>query len=149
VRGLPGAAMAAVTAQRKIVMVREFRPNVLGQHVPTWNLPRGAVENGETPLGAALREFAEETGLELDARQGHVLGEVRADNGLILHSVTICWAPVATDEDCWAPPRDAEEQILEVRAFDQTTLRRMLARGELQDGYLFSALGLLQLSGLF
>lgn len=31
-----------------------------------WNLPGGRVEQGETPLQAALREMAEETGLAID-----------------------------------------------------------------------------------
>lgn len=31
-----------------------------------WNLPGGRVEKGETPMAAALREMAEETGLAFD-----------------------------------------------------------------------------------
>ncbi|WP_323370558.1 MULTISPECIES: NUDIX hydrolase [Pseudomonas] len=31
-----------------------------------WNLPGGRVEQGETPLQAALREMVEETGLTID-----------------------------------------------------------------------------------
>ncbi len=33
------------------------------QRGPSWSLPKGHVESGETPLAAALREVEEETGL--------------------------------------------------------------------------------------
>lgn len=42
-----------------------------------WDFPKGMVETGETPLSAAVRETAEETGLTtLDFRWGHDFREV-------------------------------------------------------------------------
>lgn len=42
-----------------------------------WDFPKGMVEPGETPLEAAVRETAEETGLTgLDFRWGHDFREV-------------------------------------------------------------------------
>lgn len=36
---------------------------VVNQFGNSWSLPKGHIEKGETPLGAALREIEEETGL--------------------------------------------------------------------------------------
>lgn len=39
-----------------------------------WDLPKGGIHEGETPLEAALREICEETGLCLDAHTAHDFG---------------------------------------------------------------------------
>jgi predicted NUDIX family NTP pyrophosphohydrolase len=45
-----------------------------------WVIPRGEIEEGEEPLAAAKREFAEETGFE--SREPYLpLGEVRQKSG--------------------------------------------------------------------
>jgi ADP-ribose pyrophosphatase YjhB (NUDIX family) len=46
---------------RSLLMVLQGRPH----ETPTWAVPGGALEPGETPEGAALRETREETGLEV------------------------------------------------------------------------------------
>lgn len=46
----------------------------------TWEFPGGHIEDGETPLGAAMREWSEETGLPLPS--GVQSGQWTASNGL-------------------------------------------------------------------
>jgi ADP-ribose pyrophosphatase len=51
----------------EIVLVNEFRPGcfVAGDNPFTDNVAAGAVDDGESPLDAAVREMKEETGLDL------------------------------------------------------------------------------------
>ncbi|MEX2541158.1 MAG: NUDIX domain-containing protein [Trueperaceae bacterium] len=53
-----GAGGVVVNSEGKILLIRN--------HNGTWVFPKGHVDPGETPLGAALREVAEEAGVECD-----------------------------------------------------------------------------------
>lgn len=53
----------AVTSERRIVLVRQFRP---GTEQFTLELPAGVIDPGESPLAAAKRELLEETGMKSD-----------------------------------------------------------------------------------
>jgi 8-oxo-dGTP pyrophosphatase MutT (NUDIX family) len=50
-----------------------------------WDIPKGIADDGETPLQAALRETAEETGLVLDAAALLDLGRFAYYRGKDLH----------------------------------------------------------------
>lgn len=54
------------------------------EHAPvwpdTWCLPGGGLEDGEAPRTGAVRELAEETGIELDPAVVHDLGEFEVDS---------------------------------------------------------------------
>jgi predicted NUDIX family NTP pyrophosphohydrolase len=56
-----------------------------GRDEGAWTLPKGAVEAGETPLDAGIREFREETGIE--PRPPYLpLGSVRQKAGKTVHA---------------------------------------------------------------
>jgi 8-oxo-dGTP diphosphatase len=65
----PPLSMAVVVSEGKLLMIRrrEREGDLL------WALPGGAIETGETPEEAAVRETVEETGLVVAAMK--VLGE--------------------------------------------------------------------------
>lgn len=66
----PSVMVVAVTEDGNLVMVRQYRHNLKRD---TWELPAGAVSDGETPEAAAGRELEEETGYRL-AEGAHLRG---------------------------------------------------------------------------
>jgi ADP-ribose pyrophosphatase len=60
VRHGAAAAILAVDAQERVLLVRQERPAIGGKVL---ELPAGLVDPGEEPLAAAKRELKEETGL--------------------------------------------------------------------------------------
>src|SRR4051794_31345021 len=47
----------------------------------TWAIPGGALDEGETPIEGALREFVEEIGVPLEHQQFEVVQEHEDDHG--------------------------------------------------------------------
>jgi predicted NUDIX family NTP pyrophosphohydrolase len=81
-----------------------------------WFLPKGEVEPGEDERAAALREFQEETGLEIDPQSPLIsLGTVKHKSGKLVHA----WAlegdcdPAALRSNMFEiewPPRSGKRQ---------------------------------------
>lgn len=68
-------------------------------HGGTWGLPGGAMHYNESPAAAALRECAEETGLEADTVE--IVGEFISDKKVWRYTTVIARASSATKADNW------------------------------------------------
>jgi predicted NUDIX family NTP pyrophosphohydrolase len=54
-----------------------------------WSLPKGELGEGEAPLAAALREFAEETGHSPPVGEPIELGTIRQSGGKLVHGYAL------------------------------------------------------------
>lgn len=118
---LPGYTTAiALTADRRVVMVRQYRPAVERY---TLELPSGLVDPGETPEQAMRRELLEETGYE--AGELAPLGSMIPDTGRLETRIWNFFAPEVKP----AAGRDPEEGI-EVCLFPLPELAAMIVTGE-------------------
>ena len=80
----------------------------------SWSIPKGLIVEGETPLAAAKREFAEETGHRPRAKS-LPLGEARQPGGKIVHvwAVEDDWEPIELQSNMFEmewPPRSGQRQ---------------------------------------
>ena len=86
-RQLPSARLSAGillfrrgSGRLEILLVHPGGPYWRSRDAGAWQLPKGAVEDGEVPLEAALREFEEEVGARLSG-DPMPLGRVRQAGG--------------------------------------------------------------------
>lgn len=72
----------------EVLLIRPGGPYWLNKDAGAWMIPKGAVEPGETPAEAALREFEEETGTLLSSVP-FPLGTVRQSGGKIVQAFAV------------------------------------------------------------
>jgi ADP-ribose pyrophosphatase len=129
----PGAAVVAVDAEGRVLLVRQPRPAV---GIDLLELPAGIVDPGETPAECALRELAEETGFT--AQQLEPLVQVFSSPGFcteVLHIFAasgLVRAQVAQDEEedielVLLPLAEAIEHVLSSGIADAKTVAGLLA----------------------
>jgi ADP-ribose pyrophosphatase len=125
VRHAGSAVMMAVDDKKRILLVRQYR---LPAEKYLWELPAGKVDPGETPLQAARRELAEETGYK--ARKWTRLASYFASPGFVQERMTIYLATGLTAGR--ATPMDDEQ--IEARWFTRKELSALIAAGKIEDG---------------
>lgn len=69
----------------QVMLVHLGGPFWANRDLGSWSIPKGLFEPGESPLAAAKREFAEETGFDIDG-DFIDLGSARQPSGKIIHA---------------------------------------------------------------
>jgi ADP-ribose pyrophosphatase len=124
VRHIGSAVVMAVDDKKRILLVRQYR---LPAERYLWELPAGRLDTGETPLQAARRELAEETGFK--ARTWTKLATFWVSPGYVQERMTIF---LATNlKEGVATPMDDEQ--IEMAWFTRKQVADMIAKGGIQD----------------
>lgn len=121
--GIAGVAVLPLLPNGKVALNRNFRHATRSWE---YELPRGAINIGEHPEKAALREVKEETGMVVDGLQ--LLGYIAPDSGLTNSVVPVFLAKTIAQEA--AEPEDSEA-IASIDAFSIEELKEGFI-----DGYL-------------
>ncbi|MCS7023900.1 MAG: NUDIX hydrolase [Bryobacteraceae bacterium] len=113
-----------VDSEGRICLVRQYRYPVRAY---LWELPAGMVDTGETPLQAAKRELAEETGLR--ASKWRKLIEFFPSPGFQQEKMTVFLAQELKP----GPARPTDDEHLVVKWFTPDWIRRQIERGKICD----------------
>jgi ADP-ribose pyrophosphatase len=124
VRHAGSAVMMAVDEKKRILLVRQYR---LPAEKYLWELPAGKVDEGETPLQAAKRELAEETGYK--AKTWKKLASFYVSPGYVAERMTIFLATDLTEGE--ATPMDDER--IEKQWFRRKEIAEMIESGKIED----------------
>lgn len=121
----PGSAVMMPVDGDRVLLVRQYR---LPAGKMLWELPAGKLDEGETPLDAAKRELAEETGYT--AADWKKLVSFYPSPGFVEEKMTIFLATGLTAGT--ASPMDDER--IETHWFEREQLREMIRSNEIEDG---------------
>lgn len=114
-----------VLADGKILLVRQYRHATGGF---LWELVAGGIDGQETPRAAAKRELAEETGYAAGGLEP--LASYFPTPGFLSEAMHIFRATKLRP----GRARPEEDEALEVRAFSQAKLAKMVRGKKLRDG---------------
>jgi predicted NUDIX family NTP pyrophosphohydrolase len=114
----------------EVLLVHPGGPNWARRDAGAWSIPKGECGEGESPLLAAQREFAEELGVAVPPGEHHDLGEVRQRGGKLVRA----WA-LRGDIDAaaiesntftleWPPRSGVSREFPEVDRAEWFTLER-------------------------
>ena len=119
-----GAVLAAITDDKKMVMIRQFRKPA---EKVMFEVPAGKIDPGEDPLVTAGRELKEETGYT--AKEVKYLTSFYTSVGYsqeVLH-LYLCTGLVAGETDF------DENEAIDMELWDIEELYQMVRRGEMDD----------------
>jgi ADP-ribose pyrophosphatase len=126
------AAVLPVLADGRLLLVSHFRHASRRWH---WEIPRGFSEPGADGATTAMQELWEEIGVRVT--EVHLLGSFSTD----AEADEIYLAEISAEAVAGPtlPAGAVEEGIDEMRLVTVTELERMIAEGEITDGYVLAA----------
>ncbi|MBQ9419559.1 MAG: NUDIX hydrolase [Synergistaceae bacterium] len=127
----PAVGMIAVTEDKKVLLVRQYRYAV---HEETLEVCAGLIENGEDPAQAAEREMQEE--LNVKAKNLYRIGEFYASPGFCTEIFTL-FSAEGLEKSSLPQDEDENVSVLEVAFSDIPT---MIKDGKIRDSKTFAAL---------
>ena len=119
-----GSAVILAVDKRKMLLVRQYR---LPAEKNLWELPAGKVDGNETPLAAAKRELAEETGYT--AESWTLLASFYVSPGYVQERMHLFLATGLTEGK--ATPMDDEQ--IEVTWFKRKEVALLIQNGKIED----------------
>jgi ADP-ribose pyrophosphatase len=121
----PGSAVVMPVDERnRVLLVRQYRLPA-GKYL--WELPAGRVDAGETPLQAARRELAEETGYR--ARKFKKIAEFYPSPGFLEEKMTIYLAKELTAGE----QKPMEDERIQTAWYSAREIDRLIEAGKILD----------------
>ncbi|MDD5110756.1 MAG: NUDIX hydrolase, partial [Patescibacteria group bacterium] len=124
--------LVLVLQGNRLVLVRQNR---YPERQPTWEVVKGGIERGESPLAAARRELKEETGFY--AKRFLRIGRLVVAPGYFNQPGIVYVAKQLTPG---VSHPEANGEILEVMRASPARIRQMIAHGDLYDSTTFAGL---------
>ncbi len=122
----------AVTDTDELVCIRQFR---FGSRRMEFEIPGGAIEQGEDPLVAGVRELLEETGYR--GERARIIGEVRPNPAIQSNH---CYTILVEGARKVADQSLDEMEDIEVCTYPVSRIEQMVTSGEITHGLVLNAL---------
>jgi len=128
----PWVNIVAVTKSKQIVCIRQYR---FGSGRLEVEIPGGAVEPGEDPLDAGVRELLEETGYS--GENARIIGKVCPNPAI---QDNYCYTVLVENAIQTSEPRPDDMEDIEVFTVGQTDLLQQIKDGFIEHGLVLNAL---------
>lgn len=128
----PWVNIVAITPEEHIVCIRQYR---FGSGQIELEIPGGAVEKGENPLDAGVRELQEETGYT--GENARIIGKVCPNPAI---QDNLCYTVLVENAQKTGNQRPDDMEDIEVFTLSQVELAQHIQDGSINHGLVLNAI---------